>query len=449
MSASYQLDSDVIITVFRSRDKSAAAARRLQQEAATSAGEVTEAEDAAASSCAASLASRSRQPRPPIRRRPRSKLLASDQPRPKSAPPDKLDQLRREMMGQFGSPQPSSAHRDFSDEETSETYNQSHGRGSYDGTALGSGTLDTVSAKSFGFIRPSQRLLEREQNKRLKRHKSFFNTDSLFGKKNSLIRRAESFHHGLGAGGGYSDYYPMSGKYYAKDAKERAKSVDRLLCGDEEPELDKPLVKSKSMEFLKSKILRKPSKLQKRSEKYRAGREAGLGQGLGQSMFELHSPSLPVFPAPGPVHPARYSPAPASARPAVSGAGAGWPGAKSSGRPAPEFSKQDVRQGGGPQPWPPTSHGTRVGSQGYDWRQDTPFWNHSRHRRKENVLNWGLGVSQDPPPSWVPPPPVSRPPASTDPRLARDSLSPLVVHQAVNCMYLPGLPSNTPRCGSV
>ena len=449
MSASYQLDSDVIITVFRSRDKSAAAARRLQQEAATSAGEVTEAEDAAASSCAASLASRSRQPRPPIRRRPRSKLLASDQPRPKSAPPDKLDQLRREMMGQFGSPQPSSAHRDFSDEDTSETYNQSHGRGSYDGTALGSGTLDTVSAKSFGFIRPSQRLLEREQNKRLKRHKSFFNTDSLFGKKNSLIRRAESFHHGLGAGGGYSDYYPMSGKYYAKDAKERAKSVDRLLCGDEEPELDKPLVKSKSMEFLKSKILRKPSKLQKRSEKYRAGREAGLGQGLGQSMFELHSPSLPVFPAPGPAHPARYSPAPAPARPAVSGAGAGWPGAKSSGRPAPEFSKQDVRQGGGPQPWPPTSHGTRVGSQGYDWRQDTPFWNHSRHRRKENVLNWGLGVSQDPPPSWVPPPPVSRPPASTDPRLARDSLSPLVVHQAVNCMYLPGLPSNTPRWASV
>merc|ERR1719412_2084190 len=116
------------------------------------------------------------------------------------------------MMGQFGSPQPSSSHRDFSDEETSETYNPSPGRG----------TLDTVSAKSFGFIRPSQRLLEREQNKRLKRHKSFFNTDSLFGKKNSLIRRAESFHHGLGAGGGYNDYYPMNSKYSSKDARERA-----------------------------------------------------------------------------------------------------------------------------------------------------------------------------------------------------------------------------------
>merc|ERR1719225_2409690 len=117
-------------------------------------------------------------------------------------------------MGQFGSPQPSSSHRDFSDEETSETYNHSHGRGSYDGTALGSGTLDTVSAKSFGFIRPSQRLLEREQNKRLKRHKSFFNTDSLFGKKNSLIRRAESFHQQGSGGANGQDYYMMNGKYW-------------------------------------------------------------------------------------------------------------------------------------------------------------------------------------------------------------------------------------------
>ena len=208
-----------------------------------------------------------------------------------------------------GRPSHFSQSRDFSDEEeTSETYLS---RGSYDPGESHLGTLETVSAKSFGFIRPSQRLLEREQNKRIKRHKSFFNTDSLFGKKNSLIRRAESFHHGssraAGAEGGlHNDYYLMSGKYYSKDAKERAKSVDRLLsAGDTgaalgQP-LDKPLMKSKSMEFLKSKILRKPSKLQKKTQGENPGPVSNAGTLLGQSMFELHKTP-------------HYSPAPAPAR---------------------------------------------------------------------------------------------------------------------------------------
>ena len=401
-----------------------------------------------------------RQPRPPIRRRPRSKMQIAE--RPKSAPPEKYES--RVFQNDKGRPSHFSQSRDFSDEEeTSETYLS---RGSYDPGESHLGTLETVSAKSFGFIRPSQRLLEREQNKRIKRHKSFFNTDSLFGKKNSLIRRAESFHHGGSrAEGGalHNDYYLMSGKFYSKDAKERAKSVDRLLsAGDTgaalgQP-LDKPLMKSKSMEFLKSKILRKPSKLQKKSgTPGRGGENSGpvsnAGTFLGQSMFELHKTP-------------HYSPAPAPARPRSRTRGfPDWHPANSSGLPSSEFSKQDVRHTPSqpklcettqkhqyPGPPPPTFYnGRHVGSQNYDWRQDTPFWNYSRQKRKENVLNWGL-ADTGPPPTWVPPPPV---PGVASGRKSRESLSPgpgysgsgdrhsqillpgPVLHQAVNCMYLP------------
>ena len=49
----------------------------------------------------------------------------------------------------------------------------------------------------------------------------------------------------------------MNAKNSSKDARERAKSVDRLLSGDADAtdDIDKPMKKSKSMEFLKSKIL--------------------------------------------------------------------------------------------------------------------------------------------------------------------------------------------------
>ena len=398
-----------------------------------------------------------RQPRPPIRRRPRSKMQIAE--RPKSAPPEKYES--RMFQNDKGRPSHFSQSRDFSDEEeTSETYLS---RGSYDPGESHLGTLETVSAKSFGFIRPSQRLLEREQNKRIKRHKSFFNTDSLFGKKNSLIRRAESFHHGgsraAGAEGGlHNDYYLMSGKYYSKDAKERAKSVDRLLTAGDTAlghPLDKPLMKSKSMEFLKSKILRKPSKLQKKTRGENPGPVSNAGTFLGQSMFELHKTP-------------HYSPAPAPARPRSQTRGfPDWHPANSSGLPSSEFSKQDVRHAQSqpklcettqkyPQQQPPTFYNSRhVGSQNYDWRQDTPFWNYSRQKRKENVLNWGL-ADTGPPPTWVPPPPGPGPGVASG-RKSRESLSPgpysgssqillpvPVLHQAVNCMYLPGPGSLSP-----
>ena len=124
-----------------------------------------------------------------------------------------------------------------------------------------------------------------------------------------------------------------------------------------------------------------------------------------------------------------------------------WTSANSSGLPSSEFSKQDVRRTGSSSklcettqklPLPPTSYNSHhVGSQNYDWRQDTPFWNYSRQKRKENVINWGLS---DPPPSWVPPHPppahVTSPGASVKHQLysklsgrkSRESLSP-VPHQ--------------------
>ena len=372
-----------------------------------------------------------RQPRPPIRRRPRSKMIAE---RPKSAPPEKYDSSQLFFNSEKTRPSHFSSSRDLSDEETSEMY-LSRERCSGDAGESNHGTLESVSAKSFGFIRPSQRLLEREHNKRIKRHKSFFNTDSLFGKKNSLIRRAESFHHGAGPG----DYYLMNGKYYSRDPRNRAKSVDRLLtAGDETPDdLDKPLLKSKSMEFLKTKILRKPSKLQKKPSRLSPGSETFLGQ----SMFELHkSPrdGVGVSSHTGPGSSYQYQ---------------AWPRANSSVPASSEFSKQDVRLSRSSSRLETSQHLPL-----HDWRQDTPFWNHNRHKRKENVINWGL---TDPPPSWAPPPPGGPPShhsrISSTSRKSRESMSPppppyhhhqsrpghvypgggAVLHQAVNSMYLP------------
>ena len=382
-----------------------------------------------------------RQPRPPIRRRPRSKQITDRTERPKSAPPDKYDghmfphrgPAAAAGMNQFSQ---SSRRTDFSDDEggSSETYFHNGKSEHY----FDQGTLETVSAKSFGFIRPSQKLLEREQNKRLKRHKSFFNSDSLFGKKNSLIRRAESFHHQGSGGANSQEYYAMNGKYSSRNHghQSRAKSVDRLLSAGDEPcdDLDiKPLMKSKSMEFLKSKILRRPSKLQRKSPRNEAVSSPSPAAALlGQSMFELHkSPHYSVSPAHTgrPRSRSRHYP--------------DWPHANSSLlHQSSEFSKQDVRPGSGGtserSSLPPTSYNGRhvVGSQNYDWRQDTPFWNYSRHKRKENVINWGLS---DPPPTWIPPPP-QRESMSPVPPVSTSRMYPglVTVNQAVNVgMYLP------------
>merc|ERR1711997_1090943 len=117
-------------------------------------------------------------------------------------------------------------------------------------------------------------------------------------------------------------------------------------------------MKSKSMEFLKSKILRKPSKLQKKSPQPEISKTF-----LGQSMFELHK--TPNYSAATHSNSRLYP---------------DWPFANSSVYPSREFSKQDVRHSQGSSQGssklcettqilpPPTGRSNRsVGSQNYDW----------------------------------------------------------------------------------
>ena len=53
-------------------------------------------------------------------------------------------------------------------------------------------TLETMSARSFGFIKPSQKIRDNDMASRLRRHKSFFNADtsssaSVIGKVNRIF----------------------------------------------------------------------------------------------------------------------------------------------------------------------------------------------------------------------------------------------------------------------
>ena len=332
-----------------------------------------------------------RVPRPPVRRRHRGRPVSE---RPKSAPPEKYSPPVVEEQGRAAVLLP-----DFSGGETSDT---------------GGGTLETVSARSINFVRPSQRLLEREQHKRLKRHKSFFNAENLFSKKSSVVRRAESFHHG-------PPDCRLSGAKHAsregarEEARERAKSVDRLLLPGEEDPLVGRLIKSKSMEFLKTKILRRPSKATaKKASSPPPPRLPEVSALLGRSMFELHrAPSQ------------QQRPYPEWSGPNI------FPGHMQERRRTEGRREEGVWRNVGPPPPKP---------QPYDWRQDTPFWRaEGREGRSRSH------ASATPPPSWTPPPPQqyhALPPSYP-------------VHQAVNSlymgeqrMYLPASPAPPPYSSS-
>lgn len=164
-----------------------------------------------------------------------------------------------------------------------------------------------MSARSFGFVKPSQIQRETDFVNRLKRHKSFFTPPtqnlgqselSVFKvnspsstpaqkmaaafRKASNIRKAESFYHSRSLGDFDLLINSDSSKQHGRNNrnnishksalyqdfennfnnkrqdKSRGKSVERLLSGDSTA--SKSLSKSKSMEFLKSKLLsRKPS----------------------------------------------------------------------------------------------------------------------------------------------------------------------------------------------
>jgi len=135
-------------------------------------------------------------------------------------------------------------------------------------------TLESVSARSFGFVRPKEKL------NGVRRHKSFFfgaNVEreaplsgsmtpaqrmaAAFRKANGGIRRAESFSHGNGGlgGRGLGDFDFIGGRegrYRPAETDFRAgrgKSVERLQGGSS---LERKLSKAKSMEFLKAKWLK-------------------------------------------------------------------------------------------------------------------------------------------------------------------------------------------------
>ena len=341
-----------------------------------------------------------RMPRPPVRRRHRGKPVSE---RPKSAPPEKycppsLSKEQHKEREVLHLP-------DVSDGETSDTN--------------GGGTLETVSAKSINFVRPSQRLLEREHHKRLKQHKSFFNTESLFSKKSSVVRRAESFHQGplehrlseAKQGGG------------REEARERAKSVDRMLPEDDP--LVGRLIKAKSMEFLKSKILRRPSKASKKGSTPPPPRlpEAAL---LGRSMFELHR--TPV----GLLGHQQSRPYP------------DWVGAHVV--PAPPVKERRRGEGRREESWQPSAGppSSQQQPKPYDWRQDTPFWRTENGREGRSRS----GRSTTPPPTWTPPPPQqyhALPPSYPNVSIAQAVNS---MYMGENRMYLPSSPAPPPYTSS-
>ena len=205
-------------------------------------------------------------------------------------------------------------------------------------------TLETMSARSFGYVKPSPKQRETDFANRVRRHKSFFAHSDYSKQENNTgmspaqrmanilkrgtnIRRAESFHHSRSLGdfdhiiGGDSPHKkgPFADlklrKGHDEDRRTRGKSVDRLL--GHEP---KSLSKSKSMEFLKAKLLsRKPSTAHKNNSSPSptpSGSSSSNGHHFRSADWDLRR------------------------------------------RQDDEF---DLRKPGDPH--------------SYDWRQDTPFWN--------------------------------------------------------------------------
>ena len=106
-----------------------------------------------------------------------------------------------------------------------------------------SNTLETMSAKSFGsFVRPGPRMREEDLNKRLQRHQSFFSPSDksprITARSNGgqSVRRAESFNYKS------KPNTPDNFESFSRHDHGKRKSKSTLQ-------------KSKSMEFLKAKLL--------------------------------------------------------------------------------------------------------------------------------------------------------------------------------------------------
>jgi hypothetical protein len=134
-------------------------------------------------------------------------------------------------------------------------------------------TLETMSARSFGFVRPSPQIRQNELAKRLRRHQSFLEpstdidnsmlkTPPTKPARHLAVRRAESFQHNHDILSSAEEMRNNSAIFRfaisrptSEANRPRGKSVERMLDDKDLAESDaskqRPLHKSKSMEFLK------------------------------------------------------------------------------------------------------------------------------------------------------------------------------------------------------
>ena len=302
--------------------------------------------------------------------------------RAKSAPPNKISL--------FSTPNTEEEDQKLRDESSERQHTKSKSDKYNDTTSSNQSSLKTMSARSFGFIPPSQKLLQREQNKKIRRHKSFFGDDGLLGKKNTTIKRAESFH---------CNTFETPATKGDIDLFMRTKSVECLDQDILNPGGVKPQKRSKSMEFIKSKILRRPSKLLKNGSKEKVPKVVRNTEHLQINNEMRESPSS-------------YYPYELSKK------------SQDHSVVSNEYSNFEKQKK----------------TDDYDWRQDTPFWKNKNGRGRKETKST-ISVNDDQPPSWSPPPPPNSHQKSTPiPSYIPMMGSPypgLPLTQAVNTMYLP------------
>uniref|UniRef100_A0A0K2T3M1 GBD/FH3 domain-containing protein n=1 Tax=Lepeophtheirus salmonis TaxID=72036 RepID=A0A0K2T3M1_LEPSM len=220
-----------------------------------------------------------------------------------------------------------------SDEKEESIYDPEHQVKSNDNT------LETVSARSFGcFVRPSIT----NEVVGVRRHKSFFNGSkprTRHGKPKDVMRRSESFHQGRS----YSVERLSDDPFHPNNFQRHLSAATAAAAAAASPPKKSSLSKSKSMEFLKAKLLsRKPSSVKSKNNKSNSA-SSHSNSNLCQQ------------------HPGFWS-------------------------AIPSYRSSDY-----------VSNLNRENSSrncSYDWRQDTPFWN------KKNSNS-----QVPPPPPSVPPPP--------------------------------------------
>lgn len=295
-------------------------------------------------------------------------------------------------------------------------------------------TLETMSARSFGFVKPSPKQRESDFANRLRRHKSFFNAETSSSghmyqqqsggqgsggpkhRRGSLMRRAESFHHSRSLG----DFDQIiNGSHHTgasntnlnhgaqnqqmnsnalEHLRSRGKSVERLLASsttglDSQQSKqqhqqqqtqahqsgNKPLSKSKSMEFLKAKLLsRKPSTKLQQSQPAQVPQTQEISAPSPPMMSHWDLRSGSPGRTGGGVQTTFFSSSPTANQSAaqwgfqmdkrISNGDSSQGQAKSSSRSGMQGNSNNNNRR-------PESAAEQREREEYDWRQDTPFWN--------------------------------------------------------------------------